>query len=71
MRVWSLAAGLQELAANHRKRRWLRASVVSVTEKVQRNASGVDQEDERKCTTAHVSKVYIRCQNRGGDVAPG
>lgn len=25
MRVWPLAAGLQEQAANHRKRRWLRA----------------------------------------------
>jgi len=48
MRVWPLAVGLQELAANHRKRRWLRVFVVSVTEKVQRNASGVDQEDERK-----------------------
>jgi hypothetical protein len=31
----SLAAGLRRQAANHRKRRWSRASVVRVTEKAQ------------------------------------
>ena len=36
------ATGLQEQVANHRKRLWLRALVVSVTEKVLLKASGVD-----------------------------
>ncbi|MFC1794690.1 hypothetical protein ACFL3Q_14005 [Planctomycetota bacterium] len=37
-----LATGLQEQVANRRKRLWLRALVVSVTEKVLLKASGVD-----------------------------
>lgn len=36
------ATGLQEQVANRRKRLWLRAMVVSVTEKVLLKASGVD-----------------------------
>ncbi len=36
------ATGLQEQVANCRKRLWLRALVVSVTEKVLLKASGVD-----------------------------
>ncbi len=36
------ATDLQEQVANRRKRRWLRALVVSVTEKVLLKASGVD-----------------------------
>ena len=36
------ATGLQEQVANRRKRLWLRALVVSVTEKVLLKASGVD-----------------------------
>jgi hypothetical protein len=40
---------LQEQVANRRKRLWLRAMVVSVTEKgAIKKASGVDQEDEYK-----------------------
>ncbi len=42
------ATGLQEQVANHRKRLWLRVMVVSVTEKVLLEVSGVDQEDEYK-----------------------
>jgi len=34
MRVWPLAIGLQERVANHHKRRWSKARVVSVMEKV-------------------------------------
>lgn len=34
MRVWPLAIGLQERVANHPKRRWSKAWVVSVMEKV-------------------------------------
>jgi len=34
MRVWPLAIGLQEQVANHHKRRWSKAWVVSVMEKV-------------------------------------
>jgi hypothetical protein len=34
MRVWPLAIGLQEQVANHHKRRWSKACVVSVMEKV-------------------------------------
>lgn len=34
MRVWPLAIGLQERVANHHKRRWSKACVVSVMEKV-------------------------------------
>ncbi|MCW5602813.1 hypothetical protein [Nitrosomonas sp.] len=34
MRVWPLAIGLQERVANHHKRRWSKAWVVSVMEKV-------------------------------------
>ena len=33
---WSPAIGLQERVANHRKRRWSKARVVSVTEKARR-----------------------------------
>jgi len=43
-----LATGLQEQAANRRKRLWSRAMVASVTEKGAVEASGVDQEDEYK-----------------------
>jgi hypothetical protein len=48
MRVWPLAAGLQEQAANHRKRRWSRAGCRERYGKGAGNASGVDQEDECK-----------------------
>ena len=34
MRVWPLAIGLQEQVANHHKRLWSKAWVVSVMEKV-------------------------------------
>ncbi len=39
---------LQEEIPNHRKRLWSKAMVVSVTEKVQRDASGENQEDEHQ-----------------------
>jgi len=44
----SFAIGLQERVANHHKRRWPKAMVVSVMEKVQSNVSGENQEDEYK-----------------------
>ena len=55
MRVWPLASGLQELAANHRKRRWLRVFVVSVTEKASEKVSGVNQ--RRRTNVNHRSSV--------------
>jgi len=48
MGVWPPAIGLQEQVANHHKRLWLRALVVSVMEKASLQMSGVDQEDEYK-----------------------
>jgi len=48
---------LQEQAPNHLKLRWLSARVVSVKEKSRHKiAAGMGREDERKRTTADVSK---------------
>ena len=53
-----LEAGLQEQASNHLKLLWSRARVVSVKEKIwQKTMSGEVQGDERKQTTAEVSKT--------------
>jgi hypothetical protein len=52
-----LGVGLQEQAPNHLKLRWLSARVVSVKEKSRHKiAAGMGREDERKRTTADVSK---------------
>jgi hypothetical protein len=50
---------LQELASNHLKLLWSKATVVSVEEKSRhKTVAGVDQGDERKQTTDEVSKQY-------------
>jgi hypothetical protein len=60
----SLGTGLQEQAPNHLKLLWSKTRVVSVKEKIwQRAMSGEVQGDERKRTTAEVSKTsngYVR-----------
>ena len=53
-----LAAALQEEAANHLTRRWLRGRVVSGEEgRHGMIVSGTDHGDERKRTIAEVSKA--------------
>ena len=61
---WSPAIGLQERVANHRKRRWSKARVVSVTEKaLQRRQVG-----DRKANT---SEPPFKCRKRSDDVETG
>ena len=43
-----LAIGLQEQVANHRKRLWTKAMVVSVTEKASRRCQVRTKEDEQQ-----------------------
>ena len=61
--VWSAAIGLQERVANHRKRRWSKAGVVSITEKaLQRRQVG-----DRKANTVNrrtSEKALRRRRNR-------
>src|SRR5271166_4493869 len=61
---WSPAISLQERVANHRKRRWSKARVVSVTEKaLQRRQVG-----DRKANT---SEPPFKCRKRSDDVETG
>jgi hypothetical protein len=54
MRVWPLAIGLQEQVANHHKRRWPKAWVVSVMEKA---SADVRYESGRRTTVNCRSSV--------------
>jgi hypothetical protein len=61
---WSPAIGLQERVANHRKRRWSKARVVSVTEKaLQRRQVG-----DRKANTR---EPPFKCRKCSDDVKTG
>ena len=61
---WSPAIGLQERVANHRKRRWSKAGVVSVTEKaLQRRQVG-----DRKANTR---EPPFKCRKCSDDVETG
>src|SRR5208282_4790498 len=61
---WSPAVGLQERIANHRKRRWSKARVVSVTEKaLQRRQVG-----DRKANTR---EPPFKCRKCSDDVETG
>ena len=57
----SLAIGLQEQVANHRKRRWSKAWVVSVTEKA---SQGV------RCGTGRRTQVNCRSSVESGQMTP-
>jgi hypothetical protein len=48
MKVWPFGAALRREASNHLMPRWLKTVVVSDEEKASVEASGRDQEDERK-----------------------
>ena len=61
---WSPAIGLQERIANHRKRRWSKAGVVSVTEKAPRRR----QVGDRKANTR---EPPFKCRKRSDDVETG
>lgn len=69
MRVWPLAIGLQERIANHHKRLWPKAWVVSVMEKV---AGGIRYGLERRTTVNCRSSVESTqmTSKPGSDVAP-
>ena len=54
--AWPLAIGLQEQIANHRKRLWPKALVVSVAEKV---LSGIRWEPWK----ANISELPFNCRN--------
>src|SRR5882724_12597620 len=67
-----LGIGLQEQVPNHLRRLWSKAMVVNAEGKgLATTRSGDRQEEDRKGTTAEVSKPYRRCQNRGGLVTAG
>src|SRR5271166_6003803 len=61
---WSPAIGLQERIANHRKRRWSKAGVLSVTEKAPRRR----QVGDRKANTR---EPPFKCRKRSDDVETG
>ena len=72
---WSPAIGLQERVANHRKRRWSKAGVVSVTEKaLQRRQVGdrkantreppLECSESAQTTSKPVSNVCIEVARR-------
>ena len=69
MRVWPLAIGLQERVANHHKRRWSKAWVVSVMEKVPK---GIRYGSGRRTTVNCRSSVESTqtTSKPGSDVAP-
>jgi hypothetical protein len=48
MKVWPFGAALRREASSHLMLRWLKTVVVSDEEKASVEASGRDQEDERK-----------------------
>ncbi len=68
---WPLALGLQEQGANHRKRLGPKALVVSVAEKVPREASG---ENQRRRTSVNCRSIVESTQTTskpGVEVNPG
>lgn len=69
MRVWPLAIGLQERVANHHKRHWSKAFVVSVMEKA---PQGVRYGTGRRTTVNCRSSVESTqmTSKPGSDVAP-
>jgi hypothetical protein len=56
MKVWPFGAALRGEASSRLMLRWLKTVVVSDEEKAPVEASGRDQEDERKRIVAEVSK---------------
>lgn len=69
MRVWPLAIGLQERVANHPKRRWSKARVVSVMEKVPRGTRyGSGRRTTVNCRSSVESTQMT--SKPGSDVAP-
>jgi hypothetical protein len=56
MKVWPFGAALRGEASSRLMLRWLKTVVVSDEEKAPDEASGRDQEDERKRIVAEVSK---------------
>jgi hypothetical protein len=64
MRVWPLAIGLQERVANHHKRRWSKARVVSVMEKVPRGI----RYGSRK---ANNRELPFKCRKYSDDIKTG
>jgi hypothetical protein len=54
---WPFGVALRGEASNHLELRWLKTVVVSVEEKAHVDASGGDQEGERKRTAVDVSKL--------------
>ena len=54
--LWPFGVALRGEASNHLMLRWLKTVVVSDEEKGARDASGGDQEGERKRTAVEVSK---------------
>ena len=70
MRVWPLAVGLQEQAANHHKRRWSKARVVSVMEKASEDVRyGSGRRTTVNCRSSVESTQMT--SKLGSDVAPG
>jgi hypothetical protein len=65
MKVWPFEAALRGEASNHHLLRWLKTVVVSEVEKASREASGGDQEDERKRIADDVSLLI------SGDIRTG
>lgn len=70
MRVWPLAIGLQEQVANHHKRRWPKARVVSVMEKASEDVRcGSGRRTTVNCRSSVESTQTT--SKLGSDVAPG
>jgi hypothetical protein len=66
----SLAIGLQEQVANHRKRLWSKAWVVSVTEKASKDVRcGIGRRTQVNCRSSVESAQMT--PKPGSDVAPG
>lgn len=69
MRVWPLAIGLQERVANHHKRRWSKAFVVSVMEKAPQGVRcGTGRRTTVNCRSSVESTQLM--SKPGSDVAP-
>jgi hypothetical protein len=64
MRVWPLAIGLQEQIANHHKRRWPKAWVVSVMEKA---SKGVRCESRK----TNNRELPFKCRKYSDDIKTG
>jgi hypothetical protein len=69
MRVWLLAIGLQEQVANHHKRRWSKALVVSVMEKAPQGVRyGIGRRTTVNCRSSVESTQST--SKPGSEVAP-